>query len=74
MLVLSRKKGESIMIGDNVEITVIGVDGDTVRIGISAPKHVEIFRKEIFKSIQQSNQEASQEVIKPEDLSKIFKG
>jgi carbon storage regulator len=74
MLVLSRKKGESIMIGDNVEITVIGVDGDTVRIGINAPKHVEIYRKEIFKSIQQSNQEASKEVIKPEDLSKIFKG
>jgi carbon storage regulator len=61
------------MIGDNVEITVIAVDGDTVRIGINAPKHVEIYRKEIFLSIQQSNQEASRKVIKPEELRDLFK-
>lgn len=58
MLVLSRKKGETIVIQDQIEITVLGVEGDTVRLGISAPKHIDIFRKEVFLSIQESNREA----------------
>ncbi|MNW38018.1 hypothetical protein D3C74_150750 [compost metagenome] len=55
MLVLSRKKGESIIIEDNIEITVLSVEGETVRIGISAPKNVDIYRKEVYLSIQESN-------------------
>ncbi|KAF6656843.1 carbon storage regulator CsrA [Paenibacillus polymyxa] len=59
MLVLSRKKGESIIIQDHIEVTVLGVEGDTVRIGISAPKQMDIFRKEIYLCIQESNRESA---------------
>ncbi|WP_342437424.1 carbon storage regulator CsrA [Paenibacillus sp. FSL L8-0436] len=58
MLVLSRKKGESIVIQDHIELTVLSVEGDTVKIGISAPKHVDIFRKEVYLSIQEANRES----------------
>ncbi|AIQ61280.1 carbon storage regulator CsrA [Paenibacillus sp. FSL R7-0312] len=59
MLVLSRKKGESIIIQDQIELTVLSVEGDIVKIGISAPKHVDIFRKEVYLSIQETNRESS---------------
>lgn len=59
MLVLSRKVGESIVIQDQIEVTVLGVEGDNVRIGISAPKDVDIFRKEVYLAIQQSNRESA---------------
>lgn len=59
MLVLSRKKGESIVIQDEIEITVLGVEGDTVRIGISAPRHIDILRKEVYESIQETNRESA---------------
>ncbi|MDF9840139.1 MULTISPECIES: carbon storage regulator CsrA [unclassified Paenibacillus] len=59
MLVLSRKKGESIVIQDQIEITILSVDGDTVKVGISAPKHVDIFRKEVYLSIQETNRESA---------------
>ncbi|RKD24221.1 carbon storage regulator [Ammoniphilus oxalaticus] len=59
MLVLSRKTNESIMIGDDIEITVIAIEGDQVKLGINAPKHVDIHRKEIHLAIQQANQEAA---------------
>jgi carbon storage regulator len=58
MLVLSRKKGETIVIQDQIELTILSVDGDTVKVGISAPKHVDIFRKEVYLSIQESNRES----------------
>lgn len=58
MLVLTRKKGESIILQSNIEITVLATDGDTVKLGISAPRDVDIYRKEIFEAIQQSNQTA----------------
>lgn len=58
MLVLSRKKGESIVIQDQIELTILSVDGDIVKVGISAPKHVDIFRKEIYLSIQETNRES----------------
>lgn len=47
MLVLTRKTEESILIGDNIEIRVLGVSGDKVRIGIEAPREIEVFRKEV---------------------------
>lgn len=61
MLVLSRKKGESIMIGDQVEVKVLSIDGDQVKLGIVAPKSVKVHRSEIFESIQQQNREALQQ-------------
>ena len=59
MLVLTRKKGETIKIGDDIEITISSVNGDQVKIGINAPKNIEIHRKEIYETIQMENQEAS---------------
>lgn len=58
MLVLSRKTGETIRIGDNVEVKVLSVDGDQVKIGIVAPKSVKVHRQEVFEAIQQQNKEA----------------
>lgn len=52
MLVLSRQKEESIMIGDNIEITIVDVRGDKVRLGINAPKEISVHRREIFDAIQ----------------------
>lgn len=58
MLVLTRKKGESIIIQDHIEVVILSVEGDTVKVGISAPKHVDIFRQEVYLSIKESNQES----------------
>lgn len=55
MLALSRKQGESIVIGNNIEITVLEAKGDQVKIGISAPKSVPVYRKEIYAQIQEEN-------------------
>ena len=58
MLALSRKQGEPIVIGNNIEITVLEAKGDQVKIGISAPKSVPVYRKEIYAQIQEENREA----------------
>lgn len=58
MLALSRKKNEAIIINNNIEITVLEVKGDQVKIGISAPKEVPVYRKEVYLQIQQANQDA----------------
>lgn len=55
MLALTRKKGEAIMINNNVEITILEVRGDQVKVGISAPKDVPIYRKEVYLQIQEEN-------------------
>ncbi|TMV47174.1 carbon storage regulator CsrA [Paenibacillus mesophilus] len=73
MLVLTRKKGESIMIGDSIELVVIGVEGDLVKLGIRAPKSVEVYRKELYDSIQSSNKEATERSVLAQDLSAFFK-
>ncbi len=62
MLVLSRKKGESIIIGDNIEISIIDIQGDQVRVGINAPREVNIFRKEVFEQIRDENLKAAQKM------------
>ncbi|MGD6903056.1 carbon storage regulator CsrA [Bacillus infantis] len=59
MLVLTRKTKESIMLNDDIEITIVSIDGDQVKLGINAPKNVEIHRKEIYLSIQQENSSAT---------------
>jgi carbon storage regulator len=53
MLVLTRKTNQSIMIGDDVEISVLGIAGDKVRIGIQAPRDIPVFRKEIYRELRQ---------------------
>ncbi|MGC7870261.1 carbon storage regulator CsrA [Desulfosporosinus sp. SYSU MS00001] len=58
MLVLTRKLNETIKIGDNIEITVVGISGDNVRIGINAPREVKILRREVYEEIQRQNREA----------------
>lgn len=73
MLVLSRKKGEAIIIGDGIEITVLGVEGDVVKLGIQAPKEVDIYRKEIYLGIQEANKEAAKMTIGLEGLKKLEK-
>ena len=55
MLALTRKKGEALMINNNVEITILEVRGDQVKIGIDAPKDVPIYRKEVYLQIQEEN-------------------
>ena len=59
MLVLTRKKGESIQIGNDIEITITQIKGDQVKVGIKAPKNVEIHRKEVWLEIQDENKAAS---------------
>ena len=58
MLALSRKKNEAIVINNNIEITILDIKGDQVKIGISAPKDVSIYRKEVYLQIQEANKEA----------------
>jgi carbon storage regulator len=57
MLVLSRQKDESIMIGDDVEITIVDVRGDKVRLGITAPKSIPVHRREVYDAIQREKKE-----------------
>ena len=74
MLVLSRQKNETIMIGDDVEITIVEIKGENVRVGISAPRSIPVHRKEVYLSIQQENLEAARLASDPAalpDLSAI---
>lgn len=59
MLALTRKKNEALIINNNIEITILEVKGDQVKIGISAPKEVPIYRKEVYVQIQEANKEAA---------------
>ena len=58
MLALSRKKNEALVINNNIEITVLEIKGEQVKLGISAPKEVPVYRKEVYVQIQEANQEA----------------
>ncbi len=69
MLVLSRQKDETIMIGDDVEITVVDIRGDKVRLGIKAPPHIPVHRKEVYDAIQKENRAASQ--VSPDDIKSL---
>jgi carbon storage regulator len=71
MLVLSRQRDETIIIGDDIEITVVDIRGDKVRLGVSAPKSISVHRKEVYDAIRRENREAAQ--VKPEDLSALGK-
>lgn len=65
MLVLSRQRDESIIIGDNVVITVVDVRGDKVKLGIEAPKEIPVHRREVYEAILRENRQAA--LLKPED-------
>ena len=66
MLVLSRQRDETIMIGDEVEVTIVDIRGDKVRLGISAPKEVTVHRKEVYEAIKRENKAAA--VVTDADL------
>ena len=69
MLVLSRQCDESIIIGDNIVVTVVDVRGDKVRLGIQAPTEIPVHRREVYEAIQRENLRASQ--ISPEDAQSV---
>lgn len=71
MLVLARQRDETIMIGDNVEVTVVDIRGDKVRIGINAPRSIGVHRKEIWDAIQRENADASK--IQPHQVPELGK-
>ncbi len=73
MLALARKVNESIMLGNDIEITLLEIKGDQVKLGISAPKSVPIYRKEIYLQIQEENRQSVQEVD-VEALKNVFGG
>jgi carbon storage regulator len=69
MLVLSRQRDESIMIGDDVEITIVDVRGDKVRLGITAPKHIPVHRREIYDAIQREKAQKSEGEVQASPVS-----
>ena len=70
MLVLSRTRDETIMIGDDVQITIVDVRGDKVRLGITAPAHVPVHRKEVYDAIKRENAQAAQ--VNPTEITAIM--
>ncbi len=75
MLVLTRRPGQSIMIGDDVIVTVLDVRGDVVRVGIKAPRSVQVHREEVYRELQKANQEAaSPSESAVEALSEMLRG
>lgn len=71
MLALSRKKGEALIINNDIEITVLEVKGEQVKLGIAAPKEVPVYRKEVYLQIQESTKEAAASE-NHDDLKKLF--
>ena len=74
MLALSRKKNEAIVINNNIEITVLDIRGDQIELGISAPKEIPIYRKEVYIQIQNENKQATEatDVSGIEELKKLL--
>jgi carbon storage regulator len=69
MLVLSRQRDQTIMIGDDIEITVVDIRGDKVRLGINAPSEIPVHRKEVYEAIKRENRAAAS--VKPEDIANV---
>jgi|YNPBryunderm2012_1023409.scaffolds.fasta_scaffold00111_16 carbon storage regulator len=65
MLVLTRKRGQSILVGDDIEITILEIDRDHVKLGINAPKSVKVYRRELYEEIKKANTES---IIKDKGL------
>jgi carbon storage regulator len=76
MLVLTRKKNQKIMIGDDIELTIVDIKNEQIKLGVSAPRHVKVFRREVYDAIQEENRAATQSDISQEKLkvlSDLFK-
>lgn len=71
MLVLSRKRDEAILIGDDVVITIVDIRGDKIRLGIEAPREVPVYRQEVYEAIQRENLRASR--LEPKDTRGLGK-
>lgn len=71
MLVLSRKVGERIVIGDDIELVVLSIENEQIKLGIEAPRDVQIFRKEVYLAVQQSNKEAASSLADLQKLTNI---
>lgn len=74
MLALARKINQSIMLGNDIEVTLLEIKGDQVKIGISAPKSVPIYRKELYTQIQEENKEAAGQEVDVAALENLFSG
>lgn len=72
MLALSRKQGESIVVGNDIEITILEIKGDQVKIGIKAPKAVPVYRKELYVQITDANREAIKQADVVKDLKNLL--
>ncbi len=73
MLVLTRKKGESIMVGDNIEVKVLEVHAGQVKLGLQAPNDIPVHRKEVYEAIQRETRAAAAAPPSAEDISRIFR-
>ncbi len=73
MLILSRKLNERIMIGDDIELSIVEIRGDQVKVGIDAPKDVKVYRREVYEAIQEENRAAAQTGIRLPTLEKMIK-
>lgn len=73
MLVLKRKVGESVMLDEHIEVQVLSVEGETVKLGFSAPQHIQIFRKELMESILRENQHAGRQKVDQNQLLDLLK-
>ena len=73
MLVLSRKLNETIVIGDNIKVTLLGIDGDKIKLGVDAPRDIKVFREELFEATRSTNKQALDAPIVSFDLTKIKK-
>ena len=73
MLALSRKENESIMINNDIEVTILEIKGDQVKVGISAPKSVPVYRKELYLQIQEANKEAVAADVNVGALNELLK-
>ena len=71
MLALSRRKNEALVINNNVEITILEIKGDQVKIGIEAPKEIPVYRKEVYLQIQEANKDALANEISMENLAAL---
>jgi carbon storage regulator len=74
VLVFTRKKGESLIIGNEIEVTILSAGSGTVKVGISAPRHISVHRQEVYEAIRRENLAASKSQIPPPDVLKKLGG